>query len=161
MLREVTGDILESRAEAIAHGIAPDDDFHRGLALSLREHWPAMYRDFRHYCRVTSPKPGDVWAWKGAGSAWIMSLFTQEPPTHEGGRPGKASISYVAYALKSLIKELEEKGLKSVALPRLATGVGGLDWEQVRAEIDKAFAKSNLTVYLYTDYRKGERAAEA
>jgi O-acetyl-ADP-ribose deacetylase (regulator of RNase III) len=161
MLREVTGDILESRAEAIAHGIAPDDDFHRGLALSLRERWPSMYRDFRHYCRTTSPKPGDAWAWKGAGGAWIISLFTQEPPGHDGGRPGKASISHVAHALKSLAKELEDKGVKSVALPRLATGVGGLDWEQVRSEIDKAFAKSDLDVYLYTSYRKGERAAES
>lgn len=160
MLREVIGDILESRAEAIAHGIAPDDDFHQGLALSLRERWPAMYRDFRHYCRVSSPKPGDAWAWKGAGGHWIISLFTQEPPLHSGGRPGKASISHVAHSLKALSRELKDKGIKSVALPRLATGVGGLEWDDVKAEIDKAFGKVDIDVYVYATYRKGEQAHE-
>ena len=49
MLKEVTGDILLSTAGAIAHGIAPHDNFKQGLALSLREQWPGMYKDFRHY----------------------------------------------------------------------------------------------------------------
>lgn len=53
MIQEVTGDILRTRAQAIAHGVAPNDDFHTGLALSLREHAPALYKDFRHYCQST------------------------------------------------------------------------------------------------------------
>ncbi len=44
MIREVAGDLLLSEVEAIAHGVAPNDHFDQGLALALREKWPAMAR---------------------------------------------------------------------------------------------------------------------
>jgi O-acetyl-ADP-ribose deacetylase (regulator of RNase III) len=47
MIKEVSGDLLYTSAEAIAHGIAPNDHFDSGLALSLREHFPDLYKDFR------------------------------------------------------------------------------------------------------------------
>ena len=46
MIHEVKGDILLSHAQVIAHAIAPHDRFEHGLALSLREQWPAMARDY-------------------------------------------------------------------------------------------------------------------
>ena len=67
MIIEVTGDILLSSAHAIAHGVAPNDPVHSGLALSLREKWPSMYKDFRHYGQTTHPHQGTIWAWAGAG----------------------------------------------------------------------------------------------
>ena len=47
MIREVSGDILLSQADVIAHGVAPADHFDTGLALALRERWPALAKDFR------------------------------------------------------------------------------------------------------------------
>ena len=61
MITEVQGDILLSKAAAIAHGVAPNDHFDSGLALSLRERWPAMVKDFRHYCQTSHPKSGEIW----------------------------------------------------------------------------------------------------
>ncbi len=52
MLSEVSGDIIHSRAHALAHGVAPHDHMDRGLALALRERWPAFAKDFRHYCHA-------------------------------------------------------------------------------------------------------------
>ena len=63
MIYEVSGDILLSEARAIAHGVAPNDNFATGLALSLREHWPALYKDFRNYCHIYHPKAGEQWTW--------------------------------------------------------------------------------------------------
>jgi len=54
------------RAAVIAHGVSPNDDFHQGLARALREKWPAMYKDFRHYSKTHSPRTGGLWAWMGA-----------------------------------------------------------------------------------------------
>jgi len=48
VIHEVTGDILLTKAQAIAHGVAPGEHFDSGLALSLRENWPAMAKDYRH-----------------------------------------------------------------------------------------------------------------
>jgi hypothetical protein len=50
---------------------------------------------------------------------------------HEGARPGKASLANVNHSLRRLRHELERADIKSIALPRLATGVGGLDWSEV------------------------------
>jgi len=80
LIHEVEGDLLLTKAVAIAHGIAPNDDFHTGLALCLRERWPVMYKDFRHYCQSTHPKPGDAWTRAGADAPRIVSLFRRKAP---------------------------------------------------------------------------------
>ena len=113
MLKEVTGDILLTKAEAVAHGIAPNDNFGTGLALSLREQWPAMYKDFRHYCQTFTPKSGELWAWAGVGGTRIVNLFTQEPPPSHGARPGRATIENVNHCLKALSKCIETEKLKN------------------------------------------------
>jgi O-acetyl-ADP-ribose deacetylase (regulator of RNase III) len=161
MLQETTGDILKTRAQAIAHGVAPNDDFHTGLALSLREYAPALYKDFRHYCQSTHPKPGTLWTWAGADGRRIVNLFTQDGAEgHHGGKPGKASLQHVRHALKALRAEIEEQGLTSIALPRLATGVGGLAWDDVRPLILEHLTDAGIPVYVYSTYRPGQLADE-
>jgi O-acetyl-ADP-ribose deacetylase (regulator of RNase III) len=160
MLKDVSGDILLTRAQAIAHGVAPNDPFNQGLALSLRERYPAMYKDFRHFCQVSHPKPGTLWTWAGAEGVRIVNLLTQDAaPTH-GQKPGKATTHNVNLALKALRKLVEDEGFTSIALPRLATGVGGLDWELVRPLVERHLGDLAVTVYVYAAYRKGEQAKE-
>jgi O-acetyl-ADP-ribose deacetylase (regulator of RNase III) len=160
MIKEVAGDILLSKAGAIAHGVAPHDDFKQGLALSLREHWPGMYKDFRHYCQTYNPKPGTLWSWKGPGSPIIMNLFTQEPAEDHRSRPGKASISYLNHVLQALKKELAAQQVTSLALPRLATGVGGLSWEEVKPLINQVMGDAGIPIYVYATFKKGVAATE-
>lgn len=160
MIIEVAGDILLSKASALAQSIAPNDDFHTGLALSLRERWPAMYKDFRHYCHQNHPTPGGVWAWKGPESPIIYSLLNQEAAYGQGGKPGKASLDYVNHSLSALRKQCEVEGVKTLAMSRLATGVGGLDWKDVQPIVAKYFEALPIKVYLYTTYRKGVAAKE-
>jgi O-acetyl-ADP-ribose deacetylase (regulator of RNase III) len=159
MIIEVTGDILLSKADALAHGIAPHDDFKSGLAHSLKEAWPGLYKDFRHYCKTTNPSSGEIWSWAGPG-AKIINLMTQEAPEDSGRNPRKAKTSYVNHALKNLRKIIETEGLKSVALPRLATGVGGLSWDEVQPLINQHLGDLKIPVYIYTTYQKGVAAKE-
>ena len=161
MIKEVSGDILLSSAQVIAHGVAPDDHFNQGLALSLRENYPAMAKDFRHYCHISHPKPGDVWAWAGADGKRVINLMTQEPPPSKNANPGKATTHNVNVALRNLKHLAEEEGFTSIALPRLACGVGGLDWDEVRGLIDNQLAELNIPIYLYTTFEKGVAGAEA
>lgn len=164
MIHEVTGDLLLSKAAVLAHGVAPHDDFKHGLALALRERWPAMYRDFRHHCKTGSPKPGDVWMWSGVGPSGpvrIATLLTQEPPGHDGAHAGRAHVEWVNQALRHLQHLATEEGFESLALPRLATGVGGLDWAEVRPLIEAHLGKLGIPVWVYTTYRAGVKATEA
>lgn len=160
MIVEVSGDILKSEADVIAHGVAANDDFKQGLALSLRENWPALYKDFRHYCQQHHPKAGTVWFWGGPGGARIYNLLTQASAYEHGSHPGKATIENVNHSLRHLHQELEKNDYKSLAMPRLATGVGGLDWKDVRPLIDKHLGELDLRVILYTTFRAGEKADE-
>ncbi len=161
MIKNVSGDILQSKCQAIAHGVAPNDDFRRGLALSLRENWPSMYKDFRHYAQTSHPKPGMAWTWGGVGGARIINLFTQEGSEgHQAASGGKATLSYVAHCLKALRKELEADGIQSVALPRLATGAGGLEWKDVEPLIKEHLSGLQIPVIIYDQYVAGVSADE-
>ena len=161
MIYEVSGDILKSKAQAIAHGVAPNDHFDSGLALALRELWPSMAKDFRHYAHQTHPKPGELWVWHGVGGVHIYNLMTQEGDHTHGSRPGKATIENVRHCLKRLRHELETSSIQSIALPKLATGVGGLDWDSVSEEIKSALGDLPISVYVYTTYVKDQQADEA
>ncbi len=161
MLKEVSGDITLSGAQAIVQGVAPEDHFNQGLALSLRELYPAMSKDFRHYCKVSHPGAGEIWAWGGVDKKRIINLMTQEPAEGKQGHPGKATTANVNSALRALRKLVEEENFTSIALPKLATGVGGLDWEgDVLPLIERHLGDLNIPVYLYTTFKQGEKAAE-
>lgn len=164
MIHYVEGDILLSRAAAIAHGVAPGDHFSNGLALSLRERFPAMVKDFRHFCQQSAPSPGEVWMWGGVGkdaaSRRIVNLLTQEPAASAGGTPGKATVPNVNHALKALVKLAEKERFANLALPRLATGVGGLAWADVQPLIESHLGALDMPVYVYATYRKGVAAEE-
>jgi O-acetyl-ADP-ribose deacetylase (regulator of RNase III) len=160
MIHEVTGDILLSEAKVIAHGVAPEDNFTHGLALTLREQWPAMVKDFRHYCQVSHPKPGEIWVWGGPGGKRIVNLMIQEPATHHGGHPGRATTTNVHHVLRELRKLIESEGYSIVALPRLATGVGGLSWGDVQPLIQQHLGDLPIPIYVYTEFHKGMKAKE-
>ena len=160
MIKEVEGDILLSDVQAIAHGVAPNDHFDRGLALSLRENYPSMARDFRHYCRLENPKAGEAWIWGGVGGIRIINLMTQEPAKHHSGHPGKSSLPNVNHSLKELVKMVKEENITSLALPKLATGYGGLDWEDVKPLLINRLKELNIPIYIYSSYKKGVKAVE-
>jgi O-acetyl-ADP-ribose deacetylase (regulator of RNase III) len=161
MIIEVQGDILLSKAAAIAHGVAPNDHFDSGLALSLRERWPAMVKDFRHYCQTSHPKSGEIWAWAGADGKRIVNLMTQGAAYKHGEKPGAASVENVNHALRALAKLVEAEKLASLALPKLATGVGGLDWRDVKPLVEHHLGGLGIPVYVYTVFHAGQAGAEA
>ena len=160
MIHEVEGDILLSKAQVIAHGIAPMDPMRTGLARSLHENYPAMHKDFHHWCRQEHPKPGSAWMWGGAGGVRIVNLLTQEGGYGHGQRPGPASLKHVGHALRALAKMATDEGFTSLALPRVATGVGGLDWEDVKPLVERYLAELPIPIYVYSTYRAGVEAAE-
>lgn len=160
MIHEVAGDILLTKAQAVAHGVAPSDHFESGLALALRERWPAMTKDFRHYVSQTHPKPGELWMWGNVGGVRIFNLLTQEGKHEHGAKPGRATLSNVSHCLRRLRHELEKEQVKSLAMPKLATGVGGLQWTDVHPLIVQHMGDMPISIYLYTTYRKNQQAIE-
>jgi len=160
MIHELSGDILLSSAKAIAQGVAPNDDFHHGLALQLRERMPSMYKDFRHFCQTTHPKSGGLWTWMSSDGRYIVNLFTQEAAYAHGSKPGDATLSHVNHALHALRGFAEKEKLPSLALPRLACGMTGLEWADVKPLIEKQLGDLGIPIYIYATYQKGVKANE-
>jgi O-acetyl-ADP-ribose deacetylase (regulator of RNase III) len=159
MITKVRGDILLTEAQAIAHGIAPHDHFNQGLALALRERFPAMAKDFRHYCHLQNPKAGHAWLWAGPEKV-IVNLMTQEAASDEKAHPGKATAHNVGHALKELRGIIESQGIQSIALPRLANGVGGMEWSEVEPLIEQHLGGLKIPVVIYETYVKDVKPAE-
>ena len=116
----------------------------------------------RRYFQTVHPKPGELWAWMGADGVRVVSLFTQEGAEgHHGGRPGRASLTHVSHALKALHKLAEQEKFASLALPRIATGVGGLDWQDVRPLVEQNLGTLSVPVYVNSTYMPDVAAREA
>jgi len=160
MIREVEGDILLTGAQVIAHGIATHDPFDSGLALALRERFPSMVKDYRHATHAKAPDTGEIWAWRGVNAdgstRGIVNLLTQGMQSQDkAARPLKARLEDVNRALRALARHVQNEGIKSIALPRLATGVGALDWADVKPLVVQHLGGAGVTVLLYEVYRKG------
>ncbi len=160
MIKNVEGDILLTRAQAIAHGVAANDPMNQGLAKALHEKYPAMHKDFHHWCHQHHPKPGEAWMWGGTDGVRIINLITQNGGYGHGAKPESATLPNVNHALKALRKIAVKEGFTSIALPRLATGVGGLDWEEVEPLIEKHLGDLDIPVYVYRVFRPGVQADE-
>ncbi|MDX5409176.1 MAG: macro domain-containing protein [Thauera sp.] len=160
MLIEVAGDLLLSRAQVLAHGVAPYDPMDQGLALALHKHFPAMHKAFHRWCHQQHAEPGQVWSWRSEQGIVIVNLLTQDIWEGHAHRPGKATVANVNHALHALAKLAAKERFTSIALPRLATGVGGLDWAEVWPLIDNRLGSLDIPVYVYSDYRPGVRASE-
>jgi O-acetyl-ADP-ribose deacetylase (regulator of RNase III) len=160
MIHLVSGDILLTQAQVIVHGVAPNDPMTHGLSLAIHQHFPAMHKDFHHWCNHAHAKPGEAWLWGGATGRRIVNLVTQEPALNHAHHVGRATVKHVRDALKALRKMIDKEGLTSIALPRLATGVGGLQWNDVEPVIREVLGEVNIPVYVYADYHAGQKAQE-
>ncbi len=150
----ITGDLFVNRmnAESLAHGCNCAGSMGAGVAVGFRERYPAMFEEFRRRCKAKPPEftLGDVFLWREDGKPDVFNLSTQP-------RPGRgATYPVVEVALKALRAAADEAGIRSIAMPRIAAGYGGLSWKKVKAQIEAAFADWPGMLYVYEEFREGE-----
>jgi O-acetyl-ADP-ribose deacetylase (regulator of RNase III) len=75
-------------------------------------------------------------------------------------KPGKATLENVGHALKALARLVGDLKVASLALPRLATGVGGLEWGDVSPLVHQHLGSLDRPVIVYRTYRPGVRGDE-
>ena len=91
----------------------------------------------------------------------VFNLLTQEGEHHHGAKPGKATTANVNHSLKRLRHALEKEQVQSLALPKLATGVGGLAWSDVLPLVRHHLAESETVVFVYTQFHQSVQARKA
>lgn len=160
MIYQVEGDILLSTAHAIVHGVSANDRMNHGLSKTLHEHFPAMHKAFHQWCHQQHPKVGEVWIWNGLKDKLIVNLIIKEggynnTPTHT-----KVTTPDIRHALHALKKRAIKDKISSIALPRLATSTGGLEWEEVLPIIEHELAEMDIPIYVYSTFIPQQRAKE-
>ena len=157
MIHEVSGNILLTKAHAV-HGVAQTTISTRGWP------WPCV-RNGRRWSRTSdtmqvSAIPNRARFGVRAVGIQVFDLLTQEGEHHHGAKPGKATTANVNHSLKRLRHTLEKERVKSLALPKLATGVGGLAWSDVLPLVHHHLAESETVVFVYTQFHQGVPARE-
>lgn len=152
----VTGDLFANRveAEALAHGCNCQGSMGAGIATGFRDRYPRMYEEYRRLCKA-KPREfnlGDCWLWTNDSPA-IFCLATQE-----GVWRARASYEAIDTSLRRMRQQADERGIRSIAIPRIGAGYGGLSWKKVRAIIEQVFGDWTGTLHVYETYVREDDA---
>ena len=137
MIRSVTGDILESSAEALVNTVNCVGVMGRGIALQFKQAFPDNFREYVAACRRGEVKPGRMGVFETGRANGPRYIFNF--PTKRHWR-GKSRIEDIDAGLKALVAEIQARGIRSIAIPPLGSGLGGVNWSEVRPKIERAFA---------------------
>ena len=138
------GDLFLSRAQTLAHGVNCRGRMGAGIAVEFRRRYPNMYKEYRQRCHREELRPGDLFLWKD-GTPWILNLATQD-------RTSGARFTFVEECLTRLARDYANEGIASLAMPRIAAGLGGLAWSEVRELIDFLLGPLPIPVFVYEEY---------
>lgn len=137
-----TGDIFTSDAQALAHGCNCQGVMGAGIATQFKARYPEMYWLYRAQCTKGVFTPGYYYAFKADNGKLILNLATQD-------YPGKhARYEWIESSLRAVLKDFPE--LKSIALPRIGCGIGGLTWERVKAIIETIGNETEINLIVYS-----------
>ena len=147
------GNLLEASAEALVNTVNTVGVMGKGIALMFKEAFPENYRLYREACQTKNVKIGHVFATERrdfvSGPKWIINF-----PTKEHWR-APSQIEWIRDGLADLRRFIEEHSIRSIALPPLGSGNGGLDWREVRSLIVEAFEPlRDVTIIVYEPTKK-------
>jgi O-acetyl-ADP-ribose deacetylase (regulator of RNase III) len=136
---------LASDAEALVNPVNTVGVSGKGLALHFANAFPDAFYAYKARCQASLLKLGMVWSWPDKKSKKLIVFF----PT-KGHFRERSHLDSVIDGLEELRKLIERKRIQSVAVPALGCGLGGLSWEKVKPEIEKALGHiegCNVQVY--------------
>lgn len=142
-LTHKTGDIFQSSAGAIGHGVNTRGLMGAGIARQFRQKYPDMYQAYYESCADGSLRPGGVFPWKAPGRV-IMNIASQQEPG------ASASYDMLISGVKIALEWCDTYGIETLALPRIGSGIGGLDEAVVEGILIALAEKSPVDIELWT-----------
>lgn len=148
MIEYSTGNLLTSPAEALVNTVNTEGVMGKGIALQFKNAYPAMFKAYADASKAGQVVLGrmDVHDLGGLvdGPRWIINFPTK------GHWKARSRVEDIRSGLADLIATVKRLNIKSIAVPPLGCGNGGLDWAVVRPIIEAAFEKvPDVRVLLY------------
>ncbi len=138
MIEYKTGDILREDAEALVNAVNCVGVMGRGIALQFKRAFPENFKAYAARCRRGEMQPGRV---------FVFETGRARPPRYIVNFPTKrhwresSRIEDIESGLASLVAEIRARSIRSVAVPALGSGLGGLHWPAVRRRMQAVLEK--------------------
>ncbi|MDR0603413.1 MAG: macro domain-containing protein [Bacteroidales bacterium] len=161
MIHYITGNILDSDAQALVNTVNTMGIMGKGIALQFKKSFPNNYKAYQDACKRKEVSIGKLFVTKesnlSSGEKMIINF-----PTKDDWRKS-SEYSYIEKGLDNLLEIIEDYQIKSIAIPPLGAGNGGLLWEKVKKIIEKKLNTLDIDIFIYEptaaikEYLKTER----
>lgn len=147
MIEFQTGDILHADVEALVNTVNCVGIMGRGIALQFKNNFPGNFKAYEAACAREEVQPGKMFVYETR--TLTNPRFIINFPTKRHWR-GKSRMEDIEAGLKALVHEIRDRHIRSIAIPPLGSGLGGLNWQEVRPRIVEALRGLNdLHVIIY------------
>ena len=147
MITYTTGNLLEAPADALVNTVNTVGVMGKGIALMFKERFPQNMDAYAKACKVGAVKTGKMFITEPqelVGPRWIVNF-----PTKQHWK-ANSKIEWIEEGLIELRHFLIENNVKSIAIPPLGAGNGGLNWDDVKPKIEAALGDLNdVNILIY------------
>ncbi len=149
MISDVSGNLLEAKVQALVNPVNTKGVMGKGLALQFKQQFPSVFRIYNADAKQGEVRLGEMHVVPlkrlGDGPKWVINFPTK------GHWRSSSRLGDIESGLSDLVETVRRHDIKSLALPPLGCGLGGLDWKDVRPMIENAFRLlPDVDVQLYT-----------
>jgi O-acetyl-ADP-ribose deacetylase (regulator of RNase III) len=157
MITEAEGNLLDADVDALVNTVNTVGVMGKGIALQFRRAYPDMFAAYQRAVKAGEVELGRMHVWPTESMTGPRYLINFPTKGHWRARSRMADIER---GLQDLIRVVRELGLRSIALPPLGCGNGGLDWREVEPRIRAAAADLvDVDVVIYPPGSTPEAAA--
>lgn len=147
MIKYITGNILESKAEALINTVNTVGVMGKGIALQFKKAYLNNYKAYSEACKRNEITIGKLFVTKDSNLNSGEKFIINFPTKKDWRKPSE--YSYIEEGLNDLVRILSEKKIKSVAIPPLGAGSGGLEWEKVKRIIVNKLKHLDVEILVY------------
>jgi O-acetyl-ADP-ribose deacetylase (regulator of RNase III)/uncharacterized protein YwgA len=146
MFKALIGDLFASQAQILVNTVNCIGVMGKGVALEFKKRWPAMFEDYQRRCALKQVRLGEPYLYRDLSGAMIVNF-----PTKDHWR-SPSRVADIERGLDYLLARGEAWGIRSLALPPLGCGNGGLEWSEVGPLIYRKFRDTRFDVEVYAPF---------
>lgn len=147
MIRYVKGNIFDSSADALVNTVNTVGVMGKGIALQFKKAYPNNFKMYADACKTGEIKIGKLFVFKDVNIDTGEKIIINFPTKKHWRKPSE--YSYVEEGLDHLVEVINELDIKSIAIPPLGAGNGGLQWGRVKEIIENKLKGLNLDIVVY------------
>ena len=137
MIKLTQGDLLKQNDDdAIVNTVNCVGVMGKGIALQFKNKWPDNFAEYAAACKAGQVRPGRMFIHDSGGL--VKPNYIINFPTKDHWR-GASKMAFIRDGLVDLVTQVRRLGIRSIAIPPLGCGNGGLDWTEVRPLIEASF----------------------